>query len=195
MSTPPTGEDPSRGSGAPEQPGAWGGAGGADRPPYGSGSQPGYGQPPYAQQQPAYGPPPQYGQQAAYGQQPGYGPQGPQVPPAWQPGAPAPRPPRDRKRTLLIGALVAVGLGIAACAALLVYVLSSTVLDRSAVESAVAAQFEERHGVAVELECRRRMIVRPGADYECEGTTADGESIEILITVTDENGAYTWAEE
>ena len=39
------------------------------------------------------------------------------------------------------------------------------------------------------------MIVRPGADYECEGTTADGEEVEILITVTDDEGAYTWAED
>jgi hypothetical protein len=39
------------------------------------------------------------------------------------------------------------------------------------------------------------MIVRVGGDYECEGTTADGEDVEILITVTDENGAYTWVED
>ena len=198
MSTPPTGEDPrphpsddsttlpgtmSSGASAAGQPAE-------DRPQAaGPGSVPG--------QQPS-------GQQQAHGQQvfvqpgherPGSGQWGQPVAPGWWAGVPPQRLPRDRTRTLLITALVAVGLAIAACIALLVYVLSSTILDRAAVESAVAAQFEEREGVALDLECGRRMIVRPGADYECEGTTADGESIEILITVTDENGAYTWAEE
>lgn len=112
--------------------------------------------------------------------------------PAWGPPAPAAR---DRTRTLLIAALVAVALAIAGGLALLVYVLSATILDRTAVETAVAQQFEEREGVGLDLACDERMIVRPGADYECEGTTADGEDVEILITVTDDEGAYTWAED
>jgi hypothetical protein len=90
---------------------------------------------------------------------------------------------------------VATALAIAGGLALLVYVLSSTILDRAAVEAAVAEQFEQREGVALDLECDERMIVRPGADYECEGSTADGEDVEILITVTDRDGAYTWAED
>ena len=138
--------------------------------------------------QPAAGPPwqssPQPGQPW-----PGYGP-----PPQWTATA-TPPPPRDRKRTLLIAALVAVGLAIAAGVGLLFYVLSSTRLDPEQVARDVAAQFEERHQVAIELECDRVMIVRPGADHECEGTTADGENVELLITVTDEEGAYTWAED
>jgi hypothetical protein len=126
-------------------------------------------------------------------QQPAYGPYGPPVPPPWQPGPPPAAPP-DRTRKRLILALELVALAIAVGVATLVYVLSSTQLDRSAVESAVATQFEEREGVALDLECDQRMIVEPGADYECEGTTADGEDVQILIRVTDENGAYTWAE-
>jgi hypothetical protein len=90
---------------------------------------------------------------------------------------------------------VAIALAVVGAAALLVYVLSSTILDRAAVETAVAEQFEQREGVPLDLECGERMIVRPGADYECEGTTEDGEDLEILITVTSEDGAYTWAED
>jgi hypothetical protein len=168
MSTPPTGEDPQRASG--------------------------YGQPAYGQQfpPPAYAPPPSG--PGPTDQQPGYGPYGGQPPPGWQPGPP-PKPPRDRKRTALIAALVVVALAIAAGVALLVYVLSSTILDRTAVEKAVSSQFEEREGVKLALVCRHRMIVRPGADYECEGTTADGEDVEIRIVITDDNGAYTWSED
>jgi hypothetical protein len=90
---------------------------------------------------------------------------------------------------------VAIALAVAGAAALLVYVLSSTILDRGAVERDVAAQFEEREGVALDLDCPKRMFVEPGRDYECEGTTADGEEVEIRITITDEDGAYTWGED
>jgi Domain of unknown function (DUF4333) len=130
-----------------------------------------------------------------YGQQPWAGP-GQPVPPPWAPAPAGQAPaPRDRTRTLLIAALVAVGLAIAAGVALLVYVLSSTALRNAAVERDVAALFEERHRVAIDLDCDERMIVRPGADYECEGTTADGEDVELLITITDSEGSYTWAED
>jgi hypothetical protein len=180
MSTPPTGEDPQRGPSdewpPPQQ------AGG---PVYG---QQGYGQqqPPPAYQ-PAFGPPPG-GQQAPYGQYGG------QTTPPWPPGPPS-APPPDRKRRRLIFALEAVALALVVGVGTLIYVLSSTRLDRAAVERDVAAQFEERNGVELDLECRHRMIVRPGADYECEGTTADGEEIEIRIMIENENGAYTWAED
>ena len=204
MSTPPTGEDPQRapdpeGTPTPQQPAerpaAWG-APGPGQPPYGqqprpsSYAQPGYG-PPSAYQQPAYGAAPAQGQP---GQAHQYGPYGSPVPPPWQPGPPQAAP-VDRTRKRLILALELVALAIAVAVATLVYVLSSTRLDRAAVESAVASQFEEREGVRLDLECRHRMIVRPGADYECEGTTADGEELEITITITDDDGAYTWAED
>jgi hypothetical protein len=183
MSTPPTGEDPLRRPSGPD------GAphGGQPVPPP---DPPGYWQP--APQQPAYTP-------QGYGpgpvQQPAYGPFGPQQPPPWPAGQQPPAPPPDRTRRRLILALEAVGLAIAVGIATLVYVLSSTVLDPAAVERDVAAQFEELHGVALDLDCNRRMIVRPGADYQCDGVTADGEEIEIRISVDDDDGAYTWAED
>jgi hypothetical protein len=197
MSTPPTGEDPQRGPAPDESPttpqhprpgaSAYGQHAAEPRyaPPDYGGPAPssGHGQPSPAWAQPAFGPG-AGGQQSPYGQQP-----------PWQPGWPPQKPPRDRTRTALIAALVAVGLAIAAGIALLVYVLSATILDRAAVESAVAQQFEAREGVALDLDCRHRMIVRRGADYECKGTTADGEKVEIRITITNTSGAYTWAED
>jgi hypothetical protein len=207
MTTPPSGEHPSwrpgpdespttpqphPGAGSPEGAGGWGApASGAPAwtPP---GQQPGYapptGQPTSYGQQPAFGPP--SGQPSPYG--PGYGQPSYGPPPGWPSGPPPKR--RDRKRTALIAALIGVALLIVAGVALLVYVLSSTILDRSAVEQAVSQQFEERNGVALDLECKHRMIVRKGADYDCEGTTAEGEEIEIEITITNSDGAYTWAE-
>ena len=68
-------------------------------------------------------------------------------------------------------------------------------LDASAVEEAISGQFEEREGVALDLSCDQRMAVEFGAEYQCEGTTADGEDVEILVNLTDDEGTFTWAEE
>jgi hypothetical protein len=181
MTTPPGSDDPQRGpapqQGQPEQPGP--------EQPWSSTPQAGQVPPPPGQPtSPGYGPP---------GQQPLWGGYGQPAAPPW--AAPTATAPRDRTRSLLIAALVAVGLAIAAGVALLVYVLSSTALRPSTVERDVAALFEEQERVAIDLECDERMIVRPGADYECEGTTSDGEDVEILITIIDEQGNYTWAED
>ena len=77
----------------------------------------------------------------------------------------------------------------------LVMSLQSTVLDPAAVERDVAAQFQEREGVSIELDCGDDMEVTEGATYECSGTTADGESVTLRIAITDEqSAAYTWTE-
>jgi len=157
------------------------------QPPYGPpqqqyGQQP-YGQPPYGQPQ-QYGQPPQpygqpaYGQPGAYGQQP-YG---------------QPAPPTKSRVGLIAGVTVGL-LVLIAVAVVLAMSLSSTVLDRNAVQRDVAAQFEEREGVAVELECAEEMKVEADATYECTGTTADGEDVTLQIAITDEeSAAYTWTE-
>jgi len=63
------------------------------------------------------------------------------------------------------------------------------------VERDVAAQFEEREGVAIDLSCDEEMRVRAGDTYECTGETADGEEVTLEITITDEDSAaYTWTE-
>jgi hypothetical protein len=154
--------------------------------PYGPAAQQ-YGQPGPGQ------PPPYYGQelsgQPAWGQPyppQQYGPHGQYAPP----GATAPR--KSHLRLYL---------GLAALALLLVFAmvlanaLGPTVLNRSAVERDVAAQFEEREGVPIDLTCDEEMRVEKGQTYQCTGVTADGEEVTLEITVTDENFAeYTWAE-
>jgi hypothetical protein len=39
------------------------------------------------------------------------------------------------------------------------------------------------------------MKVKAGATYTCRGKTADGESVTLKLTITDEKtAAYTWTE-
>lgn len=80
-------------------------------------------------------------------------------------------------------------------AVLLATTSGPTVLDRTAVERDVAAQFEQREGVAVDLDCAEEMTVEDGATYECAGVTADDEEITLRIEITDPEGVrYTWSE-
>jgi hypothetical protein len=181
-------------------------------PPYGEAAQQ-YGQPPYGQApygQPGYAQP-QYGQ-PQYGQpqysQPGYGagpqgqaPQGygqpyggqPYGPPGqYAPASGAVRAKKSRLRLYLgLAALVA----LVTFAMVLANIMGPTVLNRAAVERDVAEQFEQREGVAIDLTCDAEMRVEEGESYPCTGVTADGEEVELQITITDENFAeYTWTE-
>ncbi|MGK5113271.1 MULTISPECIES: DUF4333 domain-containing protein [unclassified Geodermatophilus] len=80
-------------------------------------------------------------------------------------------------------------------AVVLARVLGDTVLDASAVERDVAAQFEQREGVAIDLDCPAEMTVEPDAVYECTGTTADDEDVTLQIRITNVVLAeYTWDE-
>jgi hypothetical protein len=73
--------------------------------------------------------------------------------------------------------------------------LQTAVLDRAAVERDVAAQFEQREGVAVQLSCPDDMTVKANATYDCRGTTDEGESVTLRIAITDvDTAAYTWTE-
>ena len=146
-----------------------------------------YGQAPYGQA--PYGQAP-YGQ-APYGQ-PGYdpAPYGQAGPQASSSGATR----RRRSRLKLYLQLAALA-ALLALAMVLANVLGPTVLDRAAVERDVAAQFEEREGVAIDLTCDAEMRVEDGESYTCTGVTADREDVELRITITDENFAeYTWDE-
>jgi hypothetical protein len=173
----PPGQWPSPQSGRPPQP-PW---------------QPGYGQ--TAPGQPSYGPP-------GYGQPP-YGPPGAAQPPYGQPaygpqyGLPgqAPAGPPRKSRSGLVGGLAVAALLLVVGAVAAALALRSTVLDPAAVERDVAAQFEQREGVAIDLTCREEMEVEEGESYPCTGVTADGEEVTLQITVTDEDSAaYTWTE-
>jgi len=194
--------EPSVPAGRPAAPG-WG----PPSPQYGQ--QPPYGQPPQFGQQPPYGqpaqyppsqygqyghpqqyPPPQYGQpqygQAQYGQAQ-YG----QAPAGWgQPAQPARR--RSRRLGLLLGIVV---LGVAVVVAVAQGSgLGGTRLDPDAVQRDVAEQFEELEGVALELTCDEEMTVEPDRSYRCQGRTADDERVTVTITLTDDEGGYTWAD-
>jgi hypothetical protein len=150
-------------------------------PVYGppAGGQPGYGGPPYGQLaygQPQYGPP-------AYGQPP-YG-QAPYGPP----------PARQRSRAGLIGVLAGVLILLVGGGLALAFALRSTELDPHAVERDVAAQFQQREGVKIDLTCSDDMPVEKGKSYTCSGVTADDEPVTLKITITDEKtAAYTWTE-
>jgi Domain of unknown function (DUF4333) len=177
--TPPQYGQPAQPYGQPAQP--WQQAQPlSGRPNYtqpGSG-QPGYGQPPGQFGQPGYGPTPYPA--------PGYGPQ------YGMPGQ-SYGPPR-KPRTGLIAALTGLALLLVLAVVALV-ALQSTVLDPAAVERDVAAQFEQREGVAIDLTCTEEMEVEEGESYPCSGVTADGEEVDLQITITDEDsGAYTWTE-
>ncbi|MGY1717726.1 DUF4333 domain-containing protein [Blastococcus sp. SYSU DS0552] len=149
------------------------------RPPGAGGyGPPRYGQPPHGQ--PQYGPPAQYGPPGASGSRP------PQYALA--------RPPARTTRTgLLVGLLVLAAVLVGGV--VLASTTGPTVLSRSAVERDVAEQFEQREGVAVDLDCDQEMRVEEGATYACIGVTADDEEITLRIEITDAEGArYTWSE-
>jgi hypothetical protein len=155
-------------------------------PPYGPPAQP-YGSQPYGDQ--PYGRRPDAGQQYGgplYAGQP-YGAPG-------QPFGPPPGP-QPKSRVGLIAILTAVALLVIAAVVVLVRAQQATVLDASSAERDVAAQFEQREGVAVDLTCPDDMKIRAGATYECRGKTADGESVTLRLTITDvKSTAYSWAE-
>jgi hypothetical protein len=146
-----------------------------------------YGSPRYAGQPygaPQYGSPPYTGQ--PYGA-PQYGAPGQQF-------GPPPGPPQKSK-VGLIALVTAVVLLVIAGVVVLVMALQPTVLDAASAERDVAAQFEQREGVAVELDCPDNMKVRAGATYTCTGTTADGESVTLRLSITNpKTAAYTWTE-
>jgi hypothetical protein len=165
------------------------------QPPYGQQQYPPqqYGQPPYGQQQypPQQYPPQQYAQ-PPYAQQHYYGQPYGSVP---YPQAGHGEPPKKR-RTGLIAGLVAVVVVVAAAVVVLSLSLGTRVLNRSAVQRDVAAQFEEREGVRIDLQCGNGMKLTTGATYTCRGTTADGEKVTLRIRVTDAKQArYAWSEQ
>jgi hypothetical protein len=174
------------------------------RPPVPGAAQPPAAPPPVApawerQETAALPTPPQQYPQPEYGQQPPQygGPQygGPQYGPPGQYGYAPPPPPPPKSKVGLIAAATGLVLLVIAGVVVLVMALQSSVLDRAAVERDVAAQFEEREGVAIDLECADQMKVDAGSTYECTGTTADGEDVTLQIRIEDEDSAaYTWTE-
>ncbi|TYP89124.1 DUF4333 domain-containing protein [Blastococcus xanthinilyticus] len=172
---PPSGTFPPHGATQPygDFPATFGPPGQAPRPPWGP--------PPGGPRQPGQVPP---GPGGPYGSS---GPGGPQ-PAGWGP------PPR-RSHAGLVAGLAAVAMAAVAGGAVLAASTGPTVLEADAVERDVAAQFEQREGVPLDLRCAEEMRVEVGATYECSGVTADDEQVTLRIEITDEDGArYTWTE-
>ncbi|WP_164700167.1 DUF4333 domain-containing protein [Modestobacter sp. KNN46-3] len=193
MSQPPQGEDPQSPWARPDrEPGGapgprpaaagWGAPQGGWGPPSG-----GPGQPPRYQ---GWGEAPGYGQPGQYGQPGGWGPPSAQFgsPGGWGPPA---QPARRRSRPPRL-VLVTLAVLLVVVALTLPSPLGATRLDPAAVERAVADQFEDREGVALDLNCEDELPVRAGATYSCAGRTVDGEPVSITITLTGEDGDYTW---
>jgi hypothetical protein len=196
MTNPPQDSDDRGGPGGTVQPGPPHGAseyGPPAQPPQPAYGQPAYGQPGYGQPGQPYGQPPQAPQPGHPYAQPGYGQPGQSYgqPGYWPPAG----PPAKKSKAPLIAAVAGVLVLLVVGAVVLAFALRSTVLDPRSVESDVAAQFGEREGVAIELDCTDDMPVDAGASYDCTGTTADGEDVTLQITITDaEQAAYTWTE-
>ena len=195
MSNPPQGGPPPGEPGRPQPQQPWSPQAGPQQPwpqqpgPWGPPSPGPHGGPPPQYQPPPggpYGPP--WGGQPAPGQ-----------PPYWvgspQYGQPQyGQPPRRRSRRGLVAGIVVPAV-LLLVAVVLARLFADTVLDPERVEADVAAQFEQIEGVAIDLTCDDEMQVEQGADYECTGTTADGEEVTLRIVITDEtDAAYTWEE-
>ena len=89
--------------------------------------------------------------------------------------------------------LTLVGLVVVALVVLLIRRFPSG-LDSGSVEREVAAEYEERIGVAVEVRCPDEMPVASGEVYACEGTRTDGAVIYVEIQIADpgEDADYRW---
>lgn len=108
---------------------------------------------------------------------------------------PEPQAPARRSRAPFYGGVLLIGLLIVLALALSRWLgLGPTLLDTGEVEGDVATQFEERFDVGLDIDCPTGMEVAEGRDYECDAETDDGEDLELVITITDEEPpAYTWA--
>ncbi len=92
--------------------------------------------------------------------------------------------------------LAAVGIPVALVVAVvaLVRAVGPGELDPAAVERDVAARFEEREGVALDLHCPDDMPRESGGVFLCRGSTAEGGRLVVEIQIADptDDVAYHW---
>jgi hypothetical protein len=194
----------------PAQP--WGGQPGAagygQQPGYGgydSGSQQAQAGSPARQDQwgqSAFGQPSQYPGQGGddqaqpYGDQPGYG-QSPyggydanQQPPYGQPAWGAPAQPKSGGTGKIL-AIVAAGIVVLVLVVLglSVTVLKKTVFDSAALNKDIAAQYSDKFGEKITVNCPKDKQVKKGASFTC---TIAGRDNKIEVKVTSGDGDYTW---
>lgn len=169
-------------------------------PPYGQPAAPPtpsaggqYGQPGYPPQQggfPAQGgygqPPGQYGA-TPYGQPTPYG-QG-----DWQ-GTPTPK----KSSTPLIAGILA--LVVIVVVVLLLALpqspigLGTTYFDETAVADTISGQYEDEFDLGIKVDCPADQEVVQGDSFTCTGETDDGDTVNIDVEVTSDDGDYTWTE-
>ena len=67
-------------------------------------------------------------------------------------------------------------------------------LAAAQVERDVAAQYEQREGVALDVRCAEDMPKESGGVFACDGTTAEGEDLYVEIQIADpgEDVDYHW---
>jgi hypothetical protein len=68
------------------------------------------------------------------------------------------------------------------------------VLDTAAVERDVATELSTGAAAGVVVDCPDRMAIEVGATHACWARIVGETAPTIVITVTDEDGGYTWAE-
>jgi hypothetical protein len=92
--------------------------------------------------------------------------------------------------------LAAVGIPVVVVAVVTVALLVAGpgALDPDQVERDVAAEFEEREGVTLDLACPDDLPPESGGVYTCEGTTADGAAVAVEIRIADpeDDVDYVW---
>jgi hypothetical protein len=211
--------DQTRAWNPPPQAPSWdpqqGGQPGYGQPGYG---QPGYGHPGYGQPagqgQPDQGQP-GYGQQAygqpGYGQQPGYDQQGygqagygqpGQAPaqfgaqPSWGAGYPSlPDPPAPGRRSPLPWILTGIAVVVLGAVLVLGFVTPgffvTRVFDAGALQSGVQRVLTDDYGIegVTGVTCGEDIQVTAGATFQCQATV-DGETLDVPVRVTSDDGNY-----
>jgi hypothetical protein len=102
----------------------------------------------------------------------------------------------SRLRKPAVALLAAVGLPVVLVVAvfLLLRAVGPGDLDPASVERDVAAEFEERGGVTLDLTCPDDMPRESGGVFLCRGTTAEGERLVVEIQIADpaDDVDYRW---
>ena len=65
-------------------------------------------------------------------------------------------------------------------------------LDDVALESQIAAWFEDQAGVPVVVDCPGGVDLERGNDFTCTATDQAGESVEVAVTQDDDLGNVSW---
>jgi hypothetical protein len=83
---------------------------------------------------------------------------------------------------------------VAAVVTFAVLVAGPGALDPDEVERDVAAEYQAREGVTLDLDCPEDMPPASGEVYSCRGTRADGDAVDIEVQIADPEADvdYEW---